>query len=266
MNKVSLFGLARRSNQVRLISLLLCAWQGLGAHVALASDTAYRSDASCIVSSFSSILEQYSARLERRRRPTEKGNIVEQPTNDLHELYARARTSKKRFDDSLRRIGKVAGVEAITVSLKQLDRMQSKVDEKLLGDTSALTDILRGTLICDRMSQVQQVKDAIASRFPDVKFFDRFEKPKTNGYRDLQAVVLVPSHKKDEAPIWAEIQVHLRSLYEAKKKTGDSIYRRWRQIEESGARQPLTDEQISEITELKEQERLLYSQAILNAR
>jgi hypothetical protein len=171
MNKVSSLGLVRRSDHFRLGTLLLGVWLGLGSPVGLASEAANSSDTSCVVLNFKTILEQYLARLERRRKPTEKGNIVEQPTNDLHVLYARALTSKKRFDDWLRRIGKDTGAEALTVSLKRFDRMQSKVDEKLLGDTSALTDILRGTLICDRMSQIQKVKEAITSRFTDVKFF-----------------------------------------------------------------------------------------------
>lgn len=253
---------------MRLLTLagpLLGLWIGLGSLAAVASDAASNPVSSCIVSSFENVLAQYSARLERRRTPTEKGNVIEQPTHDLLELYARARASKKRFDDSLRRIGKDLDVDAITANLKSFERTQSKVNQKLLGDASALTDILRGTLICDRLSQIQQIKKQIASRFLDVKFFDRFEKPKANGYRDLQAVVLVPSHRKDQAPMWAEIQVHLRPLYEAKKQKGDALYQHWRQIEESGARRALSDEQIAEISSLKEQERLLYSQAILEA-
>ncbi len=246
--------------------LLFLATLGFWSFSAISGQPASDSFSSCVQSKLQDLQTYYSQRLERLRVPTKKGNIVEQPYDSVGAIYKKARYLKTDFDRRLNTIAKETETEAVTADLKQMERSREKVKDKLLGQAWALTDVMRGTIICDRYSQIERVKSAIASRFADVKFVDRFEKPKPNGYRDLQAIVLVPAPMKNEKPLWAEIQVQLRSLYDAKKRRGDELYHRWRQIEEHGAKHPLTPAQISEITRLKAQEQKLYERALLEAK
>jgi ppGpp synthetase/RelA/SpoT-type nucleotidyltranferase len=248
-----------------LILLLAQAWIPLAsAEQATIPDVSREQVKACLLNHLEDVNARYADRLADRQAAN--GHVVAQSHETVNELYQDAVLSKPIFDRKLNGIGKSAGVEVVTSKLKAQGRSDKKIRSKLLGDPTALTDIVRGTIICDSMEQVRKVKAAITAWFPDYRFNDRFEKPKVNGYRDLQAVVLIEPRKRHGGiNHWAEIQVQLRSLYDAKKKSGDSIYQRWRDLEEAGVHSPLSDEQKAEIVSLKAREKALYDQAYQSA-
>jgi hypothetical protein len=218
----------------------------------------------CLLGHLDDVNAVYANRLADRLAA--RGHTVAQSHETLAALYQDARMSKPIFDRKLNGIGQRTGAEIVTSELKAQKRSAKKIKGKLLGDPTALTDIVRGTIICDTMEQVRRVKAAITAWFPDYRFNDRFQKPKVNGYRDLQGIVLItPRKRHGGVEHWAEIQVQLRSLYDAKKKQGDDLYKRWRDLEEEGAHTPLTNEQKAEIVSLKAREKALYDGAYESA-
>ena len=219
----------------------------------------------CVLRNLNDLKKQNQERVAAIKVGTKDGTAVVQPSTNLNELYVSARALKPQFDHALNDIGLELGIEVITPELKDIDRSTEKVKGKLQGDASALTDLLRATATCDTVGQISKAEEMIAAKFPKHRFRNRFEYPKSNGYRDIQALVWVVSTDPQIPSHWAEIQIQFGPLYEAKIKKGDALYHQWRSLEEAGTHRELTHDEKDQIVPLKLEEKELYDEIWSNA-
>jgi len=148
--------------------------------------------------------------------------------------------------------------------LKGFARLLEKVSGELKGKFEGLTDIVRGTLLCDNTEQVYKLVDAVVTneqiRVVSVK--DRFQKPLPSGYRDIQLILvdLASNHL-------TELQINIHSVHEIKETQGHVLYEQMRSIEDRAdiEQRTLNADEIRELNELNSISRNLYNEAIQTA-
>ena len=115
------------------------------------------------------------------------------------------------------RIGKPKG-KAELAPLKSTERSNEKIkDYKADGkDASHLTDVLRGTITYDTMTDMYRSVRYLVKEFKVKQYKDTYKNPDPiTKYGDIK--ILVEVGKKGEEVI-AEIQLHVRPMYKAKIK------------------------------------------------
>ncbi|UOZ07564.1 hypothetical protein [Amycolatopsis sp. WQ 127309] len=116
--------------------------------------------------------------------------------------------------------GRVGGTYKPRPALKERKRVMEKIDEKYDGNPAPLVDIAAGTIV------VKSVDDAYAAlarvaRDKDldiVSFDDRFAKPQSSGYRDLQMNVRMPDGHV------AEMRIQVDALQRVSDDVDHALY------------------------------------------
>lgn len=135
-----------------------------------------------------------------------------QGTGDLRQLFDDAQVAQNFLQT---KVGPycdaAAGATAIMPGVKSRDSAERKLHQKYLGDARRLTDLARCSIVCDSMEQVATVLEGLQAEFKIEQLDDNFATPKDSGYRDASMKLRCPNGHL------AEVQVHLRSIQNAKK-------------------------------------------------
>ena len=172
-----------------------------------------------------------------------KGNVVP--------LYADAwEIMNTEFKPSIMKLGAQVGGEAQVAPLKGLTRSKEKAKTEMGGDSAKLLDIIRGSIICEKPSQLVEAFETTSKLFDIVRVKNRFANP-ADGYRDLLLNIRLSNGHV------AELQLHLRHIINAKEK-GHKDYEVARVLE---AKKDRTDEENQELALRKADMQGLYDDA-----
>jgi hypothetical protein len=176
--------------------------------------------------------EQLMGDLGQRIPPqSEKQNV-----RDLDDLYAKAKKDEPQFVQSLNQIAHSVGAEAhFTPSeyaepgttLKSRKSAERKMNNEYGGDPTQLRDIIRGTVVSDRIENVR----AAAAQFIEwnkaniVKVKDRIVNPTTEGYRDIAINFRTPSGLIAEVQFNTPVMIREKDLGD-----GHKIYEKLRDL------------------------------------
>jgi hypothetical protein len=119
-------------------------------------------------------------------------------------------------------------------------------------DPRYLKDIARVALVCDTMEEVDYALHMLSHSYPNAIVYDRMANPPPTGYRDKMLVV------RSDRSHFCEIQVHLKSYWDAKKYRGDEIYNEIRKL---GVADELTPAEKKTRRALYSESRELYNKA-----
>ena len=137
-----------------------------------------------------------------------------QPSRELREIYVRARERRDPFADILAvvsRTGKRATEAPREIrgpSVKHLARAREKTELDYGGDLSQLRDVLRGSVVCETVDELNEVVDALRA-LEDVEIVrikNRFrDDPTPSGYRDVNVNLVYHG-------LVVELQIHLSEV------------------------------------------------------
>ncbi|MEM3408155.1 MAG: non-canonical purine NTP pyrophosphatase [Candidatus Micrarchaeia archaeon] len=130
---------------------------------------------------------------------------------------------KPDFDKILKQIAKDNHGVAIATELKKKDRTIEKALTEYGGNINKVTDILRGSIIVERSERIKDVINDIKSEFSVIQIKDYINLPSVSGYMSILIKV-----KFRGLP--AEIQIHLKRLFEMNEYIGHMLYEIERRI------------------------------------
>ena len=187
---------------------------------------------------------------------------LKQSSNDLEKLYQQAAIAQPYLSLTTQELARELGGEAlIPPTLKTRERSLEKIATDYDGDASRITDLARSSIIFETEAEVLKALSVLQQRTDVLRFKNRFASP-IDGYRDVLLNVLTPNGHI------VEIQLHLRSILEAKYESGDGIYSTIRTIEGDAKREgrSLTTSETMQIQELRTKARKLYNDAFAKSK
>jgi len=175
-----------------------------------------------------------SGKLTREQLQGDLGTRVQsqsqkQEVTDINDLYDKAKRDEPTFVQSIQQVAESVGGKAEFTppqfaepgtTLKSRKSAERKMNGEYNGDASQLRDILRATVVCDKIENVR----AAAAQFIEkhkqdiVNVKDRIVKPATGGYRDVLINFRTPSG------LISEVQFNAPPMMEAKLGDGHRIY------------------------------------------
>jgi len=187
-----------------------------------------------------------------------------EPASNLGEVYEAAYQIKQTLRDLLdKMVDKVKGIDytdAKIAELKPRDRANEKAREEYLTRSpgppeSWLYDILRASVICHNMKQMEAVNKFLSKRAHIVQAKNRFANPAYSGYRDLLYHVQLEWLHKDDVSFVAEIQVHHKDVLNLENLFGlQNHYRYFRPCFAGPARSVV--ETLRDLEYIKKKERI----------
>jgi hypothetical protein len=135
----------------------------------------------------------------------------------LAPLAERANAAKPEFDALVTRINQLFGQEPKLAPIKSLKRAAEKLVMEAGGDVNLIRDMLRATIVVQKLSDVQRAIEQVQQNFEIVRIKNRFETPTESGYRDVLINVRMPDGTV------GEIQVNLPQMLAAKAE-GHKLY------------------------------------------
>jgi len=148
-------------------------------------------------------------------------DVEGEPARNLGEVYEAAYQIRQALRDLLdKMVDKVKGldyIDAKIVELKPRDRANEKAREEYLTRVpgppeSWLYDILRSSVTCKTMKQMESVAKFLSKKAHIVQVKNRFAGPAYSGYRDILYHVKLDMPYKDNVSFIAEIQVHHKDV------------------------------------------------------
>ncbi|MCG8413736.1 MAG: hypothetical protein MI746_05900 [Pseudomonadales bacterium] len=134
----------------------------------------------------------------------------------------------EKFNAFLDNIGSATGSEVHAAPLKNYARMKTKEDDKYGGDIGRIKDVIRASFIFEDVKQIIAAQETIKGMGSHtvVEEKDRFdvseaEASENLNYRDV--IFIVQTDQITGTPVKIELQLHLRSLHEAKTKVKASF-------------------------------------------
>jgi hypothetical protein len=167
-------------------------------------------------------------------------------------------TSADDFEEAINSKGNVV----IIGGLKGEKRATEKVEGKLGGDWSRLTDVVRATVAVDGKDDIPLAVEAIRNNmekhgYECVEIDNRMEYPTKDGYRDINT-----SWRSPDGFV-TELQINTKAMIRAKEGDGHRLYEEARTIRENitkTGRSPTADES-SRIAALEIEMRQIYEEA-----
>ncbi|WP_417347380.1 hypothetical protein [Ferrimonas sp.] len=183
---------------------------------------------------------------------------VVQPTSDFENLYLRAQHAQNELAMLTHRVAYLSSTQADVPAVKGRERALAKLEGKLDGDVTLLTDLARTTLVADDVEGLLRAYHELDRQGEVVRVKNRFLTPKANGYRDLNLLVRLP-----ESLMVAEVQIHLRPFAEIKNGPEHDLYQQIQELERQALVQqrPLSEFEQARVERLRHQSTLLYQQA-----
>ena len=197
------------------------------------------------------------ANSDLQERSPRISNPLKQTTNNLDELYQQAAQAQPALNRVTQKVASQLGGEAlIPETLKARERAMEKIVADYGGDASRITDLARSSVIFETEEQVLQALDILEHDMNVIRTKNRFQSP-VNGYRDVLLNILMPNGHI------VEMQLHLRSILEAKYEFGDKLYQEIRAIEADAIQEQrdLTLDETKQIEQLRSQAEKIYNEA-----
>ncbi|WP_299011223.1 RelA/SpoT domain-containing protein [uncultured Shewanella sp.] len=184
-----------------------------------------------------------------------------QSDSDLSILYQQAFHTKHDLDTLLHAISMTTQTQAVFAPLKSPQRTDEKIQNKLDGDSSKITDLVRGSLVADNVNELLRAYQALTSEVEVVQVKNRFASPKASGYRDLNVLVKLP-----HSNMICEVQFHLKQIAEIKSGTEHETYQAIQAIQAKAKQDQrvLSELELAQVTRLRQDSFKLYQKAWLN--
>lgn len=169
---------------------------------------------------FQSLVAKYEHIEFQQRNPKPEVNLV------------LAQKMRPTFEEILRILEFKTNGSYYLADLKSLETIEGKSERKVsehgYKNTRKIHDYLRGSVVFDSLNELIAAFQYLAS-FKTIEIgevSDYFSKPKGSGYRALNFSI-----RFKENGFVAELQFHLKDLFEIKKNYTDKIYKEIRKIE-----------------------------------
>lgn len=182
--------------------------------------------------------------IRNRRRDSQ------QPYDSLDKLYQLAPQAQQELALILERSTGHSHCESVIADVKSPARAETKIATELNHQATELTDLVRASIIADSPEQLVQAYEQLEQQAELVAVKNRFAEPGPSGYRDLKVLVTLP-----QSGLIAEVQLHLRSIYELKNGPDHQRYQQIQKIERmaQGEGRPLNQHESATIAQLREQ-------------
>lgn len=151
---------------------------------------------------------------------------VHQDSDSLDGILSTARASNEHFMSVVRGIAESTGGKPLLAPIKGLGRIKEKIAKDYDGDSSRITDAVRGTVVyktveearsglahIERLRAKKNVKDIRG--IPSVKM--RFV-PEATGYKDINLLIELGNG------FLCELQLHVEAIADAKEDAGHKVY------------------------------------------
>lgn len=183
-----------------------------------------------------------------------------QTSSDLDTLYGQTQGAQQELERVLTQVTADHALTAQLPPIKRYDRALNKVNNKLNGDASQLTDLNRASIISDSIYDLVHAYEALSTQTQIVKVKNRFASPKESGYRDLNVLIKLP-----KSQMIAEVQLHLSEIANIKSGAEHKVYEKVQSIETiaSSQNRALNDIEIGQITQLRQVSHKQYHKAWL---
>ncbi len=193
--------------------------------------------------------------------PSSVLGTIQQNNDDFDLLYAQADAAQTELAQLLIGFDDSENYQVLIPEVKGRQRAEWKVQNKLDGDVSLLTDLARASIVADNIHNLMVAFEMLNERGIILQVKNRFAIPKASGYRDLNLLVKLP-----QTQMIAEVQLHLQKIAEIKSGDEHQVYEMVQQIEAQAKQQDreLTDFEVAKITQLRQQSHKLYHKAWLN--
>jgi hypothetical protein len=183
---------------------------------------------------------------QRIPRQSEQQNI-----RDLDDLYDKAKKDEPQFVQSLNEVAHSVGAEAhFTPSeyaepgttLKSRKSAERKMANEYGGDPTQLRDIIRGTVVSDKIENVRAAAAQFIERYKAdiVKVKDRIVNPTPEGYRDIAINFRTPSGLIAEVQFNTPVMIREKDLGE-----GHKIYEKLRDLKAGPGRDVAQEEALT---------------------
>lgn len=177
-----------------------------------------------IASAERAILATQGRELAERLGRDTLGDRPLQPVGTLDEIYELAGRTKPDFDRQLTDIAGEVGATADLPPLKGRTRARQKIDSTEDRLDAGLTDVLRGSLVFNRMEDLYAGFQRLSGRVEIVNVKDRFTNPFSDGYRDILVNIRMDNG------LLAEVQFHVKGIKEYTETFGHRVYERNREL------------------------------------
>lgn len=154
-------------------------------------------------------------------------NDLRQTKKSLSEIYKDAKEAEPFFVEKVEKTAKMFNATIDIAQLKKRHRTIEKAFREHDKDFSKVRDIVRGTLIFEKLEDIADAYHYYLNKHYVGNIKNYFLTPKETGYRSVQFSFVLPNGHV------AELQFHLKDMYEAKKQS-TPIYKRIREIESVG--------------------------------
>ncbi len=183
-----------------------------------------------------------------------------QTSSDLDTLYSQAHDAQAELNLMLTQIAQSHQLETQLPAVKSYHRAANKVNTKLDGDASQLTDLARATIVADNIHDLVTAFEALSEKSQMVQVKNRFATPKESGYRDINMLVKLP-----KSGMVAEVQLHLHEIAKIKSGAEHQVYQEVQAIEAiaSNEARKLNDIETAQITRLRQMSHKQYHKAWL---
>ncbi|WP_299492663.1 RelA/SpoT domain-containing protein [uncultured Shewanella sp.] len=193
--------------------------------------------------------------------PSQQFTPATQSSADLSLLYQQAFHTKKDLDTLLGTISTTTQTQAIFAPLKTAQRADEKIQNKFDGDSSKITDLVRGSLVADNVNGLVRAYEALTAQVEVVRIKNRFAAPKDSGYRDLNLLVKLP-----HSNMICEVQLHLSQIAQIKSGAEHETYQKIQSIQAKAKhnQRDLSEIELAQVTRLRQESFKLYQRAWLN--
>lgn len=181
-------------------------------------------------------------------------------SHHLDILYSSAQIAQQELTAIITETCQVNHTEARIAPIKSRHRAEQKIQSKLNGNTSALTDIVRASIVADSIASLMHSYQFLAQNVKVLRLKNRFSHPKISGYRDINLLVHLP-----KSQMIAEVQLHLRHIADIKSGVEHQVYQQVQGIEYQAkmAERELTEIERSKIIKLQQASHKQYHKAWL---
>jgi hypothetical protein len=186
---------------------------------------------------------------------------LNQPTDNLDELYKAAEVVKPEFFQLVDRIAQFTGGQAVIAPLKNRERAEAKIAADYGGNAAEIRDILRASIHYKSLKQLYQGLEQLKAEGVEILLLkDRFLHPTRSGYRD--ALVNI----RTQNGVIAELQLHLEQILVAKQE-GHKYYEQEQELSRRSKleNRNLTPEERERIEAIRTKQKELYDAAFLQA-
>lgn len=139
-------------------------------------------------------------------------------------------------------------------------RAKAKVDNDYAGDWSQLKDMIRGSITVSSMDELRDAVLAVEKAGLEIaaKPKDKFTKPTSEGYRDLNTLMKLPNG------MYAELQFHLTPIMAAKNEAHDYYAIQQSLQRKNGSEEPnetWSDRDVAKFNDMRAKQREMYGAA-----